>query len=280
MKGRELPRTLVDSAVAGDREALDAVVAGLQDDIYNLSLRALGGRVDAEDATQDILIQIITHLSQWRGDASLRTWAWRIATRFLQRFRQSRDEAVSSFGAIEELIEAGAEPRAAPELEEAEFEVLQEELKLACTQGMLTSLDRDLRLSWILAEIFELDSVEAADILDVDPATHRKRLSRARERLGSWMAAHCGIANPGNACRCRRQIPIALEVGAISLSDMQFATHPTSTSRSPKPSRPIDDADQVKIAAWVLAGHPAYAAPEKFRAHIRDLISSGSLRLM
>ena len=273
-------RPLVDRAVAGDADALDAVVLALQDDIYNLSMRMLGGRADAQDATQEILVQIVTHLAQWRGDASLRTWAWKIATRYLQRAKKSLDEQVSSLEAIEQLIEMGNANPAMPAMQEAELEVLQEELKLACTQGMLTSLDRDQRISWILAEIFELDSREVADILEVDAATHRKRLSRAREKLGSWMHDNCGIVNPKNPCSCRRQIPVALEVGAIDPQNIQFATHPEGPSPRRKTRPAFDDADQVKLAAYTLCCHPDYAAPETFRRRIRELIDSGSLRLL
>jgi RNA polymerase sigma factor (sigma-70 family) len=275
-------RALVDRAVAGDAGALDAIVLRLQDDIYNLALRTLGGRADAEDATQEILVQIVTHLAQWRGDASLRTWAWKIAARYLHRARRSKDEEVSSFEAIEQLIEmGGAEAPMPAGFSAAELEVLQEELKRACTQGMLTSLDRDQRLSWILAEVFELDSPTAADILEVDPATHRKRLSRARERLSTWMHEHCGLVNPDNPCRCRRQIPIALEVGAIDAHNLQFATHPVTAGRPwPRPAPALDDADQVKLSAYTICCHPDYAAPDQFRTRIRALIASGSLKLM
>ncbi|MBI2372577.1 MAG: RNA polymerase sigma factor [Deltaproteobacteria bacterium] len=278
----ESERQLVDRAVAGDPIALDAVASGLSHDLYNLAVRMVGGRTDAEDATQEILIQIITHLAQWRGDSSLRTWAWRIAVRHLMRMKRSKDEEVSSFEAIEQLIEAGSVPAALPEMSEAELTVLETELRIACTQGMLSSLDRDMRVSWILAEVFELEGPEAAEVLDVDAATHRKRLSRARTKLGEWMGQHCGIANPENACRCRRQIPIALEVGAIDSARLQFATHPqTSPSRLRHTTLPlIDAADEVEMAAMTICCHPDYAAPDKLVARIRDLIESGSVRML
>jgi DNA-directed RNA polymerase specialized sigma24 family protein len=52
-------------AVDGDREALDQLVRGLQDDVYGLSLRMLWNREDAEDATQEILVRTVTRLSQF-----------------------------------------------------------------------------------------------------------------------------------------------------------------------------------------------------------------------
>ncbi len=64
-------QALVDKATAGDKEALETLVAGVQDIVFNLSLRMLGTFADAEDATQDILLKMITHLSSFRGIAHL-----------------------------------------------------------------------------------------------------------------------------------------------------------------------------------------------------------------
>ena len=64
-------QALVDKATAGDKESLETLVAGVQDIVFNLSLRMLGTFADAEDATQDILLKMITHLSSFRGIAHL-----------------------------------------------------------------------------------------------------------------------------------------------------------------------------------------------------------------
>ena len=49
-------------ALDGDREALESLVRTLQTDVYGLSLRMLWNREDAEDATQEILVRIVTRL--------------------------------------------------------------------------------------------------------------------------------------------------------------------------------------------------------------------------
>jgi len=59
----------VAHALAGDRAAIEALVRELEDDVYGLALRMLGERTAAEDATQEILLQVLTHLSQWRQEA-------------------------------------------------------------------------------------------------------------------------------------------------------------------------------------------------------------------
>ena len=85
-KNEEL-QALVDKATAGDRKALETLVTSVQDIVFNLSLRMLGTFADAEDATQDILLKMITHLSSFRGDSSFTTWVFSIAVNHLKNYR-------------------------------------------------------------------------------------------------------------------------------------------------------------------------------------------------
>ena len=64
---------LIDKAVAGDKDSLETVILSVQDLVFNLSLRMLGTFPDAEDASQDILLKIITHLSSFKQDSSFST---------------------------------------------------------------------------------------------------------------------------------------------------------------------------------------------------------------
>lgn len=68
-KTNEELQALVEKATAGDKNALETLAADMQNMIFNLSLRMLGTFQDAEDATQDILLKMITHLSSFRGKA-------------------------------------------------------------------------------------------------------------------------------------------------------------------------------------------------------------------
>jgi len=74
--------TLEDAArqaIAGDKDALNQLVTALQGDLYGLSLRMLCNCEDAEDATQEILIRIVTRLSQFDFRSKLKTWAYRVS---------------------------------------------------------------------------------------------------------------------------------------------------------------------------------------------------------
>jgi DNA-directed RNA polymerase specialized sigma24 family protein len=63
---------------SGSKEALELVIGRHQRWIYNVALRMLCHMQDAEGATQEILIKVITKLSTFRGQSQFRTWLSRL----------------------------------------------------------------------------------------------------------------------------------------------------------------------------------------------------------
>lgn len=142
-KTNEEWQALVNKATAGDKQALETLVADVQDVVFNLSLRMLGTFSDAEDATQDILLKMITHLSSFRGDSAFPTWAFRIAFNHLKNYKKHLFARYPlSFEYYGADIENG-KIRDVPDLtQNVERAILAEELKLSCTNVMLNALTR------------------------------------------------------------------------------------------------------------------------------------------
>jgi RNA polymerase sigma factor (sigma-70 family) len=275
---KEQLETLATKAIDGDRDALSEIVEALRDDLYHLSFRMLGLRADAEDATQEILVKILTHLSEFRGESKVRTWAWRIAVNHLLRAKKSKREEAASFETIEMLIERGDARPPMPDVSDPELSILAEEVRLSCTQAMVMSLDRDHRVAWILAEVFELSGDAGAGVLGIEAPAFRKRVSRARERLAQWMGGKCGLANASNACRCERQVPVAMEFGVVLPSSLEYAGHPAREEKRRRLEL-AKESTAIEAAADALKQHPDYAAPAELRARMKALIDSGQYRL-
>ena len=89
IKTKEDLSILIDQATAGDEKALETLLTGVQDLVFNLSLRMLGTFPDAEDASQEILLKIITHLSAFKKESAFSTWVFRIAVNHLQNYKKS-----------------------------------------------------------------------------------------------------------------------------------------------------------------------------------------------
>ena len=77
-------------AQSGDARALENVARHAQSRVYRLAARMLADPEAAQDATQDILIRIVTKLSTFRGEAGFDTWVYRIATNYLLTARRVR----------------------------------------------------------------------------------------------------------------------------------------------------------------------------------------------
>jgi len=96
----------IRAATAGDKAAAGAVLDPVQDDVYELALRMLGHPADAQDAAQEILVTVLTHLGSFRGESAFKTWVWRIAANHLSRVRRGRRE-VLTFEVLGERLETG-----------------------------------------------------------------------------------------------------------------------------------------------------------------------------
>ena len=83
---------LVAEARGGSRDSLERLVVEIQRPVYNLARRMLWHPEDARDASQEILVRVVTHLSAFRGDSRFLTWVYRIAANYLISARQSRVE--------------------------------------------------------------------------------------------------------------------------------------------------------------------------------------------
>lgn len=265
----------VRAATSGDRAAAERLLVAVKDAIYRLALRMLGHAEDAEDATQEILVVVLTQLASFRGESAFQTWVFRIAANHLMRVRKGRRETMS-FEAQSELLEAGLSHEHA-ESTEQEDAVLVREVRLRCTQAMMLSLDRETRLAYLLSDVFELSGDEAARVLEVDPATYRKRVSRARTRLLEFLSARCGLFDPNNACRCEKQIPAALERGLLRRDALLFAEHPAASS----PARLDEYAEHVSELerAAAIVRHPDYQSTTIVQK-MRELLDSGRLKVL
>jgi len=263
---RENDAALVERAKGGNREALGELVAGAQQLVYNLALRMVADPVDAQDLSQEILIRVITGLPGFRGESAFKTWVYRVASNHLLTARkrgyehhvESLDDAAEKIGGgMADALAAGDAP--------AVDQILVKEAKLTCTSRMLLGLDRDHRLAFILGEILELSGEEAAEVLEIDPAAFRKRLSRARERMSVFTSKTCGIVDPANTCRCAMQASRLVRVGAIDPDRLCWTALPADGGQ-------VDEIERIERALVIFRSHPAYRAPSALADGLREVI--------
>ncbi len=252
----------VQAARQGDRAALDALVRASERPIYNLAIRMLGHPADAEDATQEILVKIVTHLGALRDLEAAGGWALRIACRHLVELRKrGRIEAMRlSFEDFAADLDRGLADPSDGAFEDAETLLAIEEVKVGCTLALLTCLSRDQRIAYILGDIFELSDAEAAAVLAISPAAYRQRLRRSRAAVTAFLVARCGNVSPEAPCRCERRVEAAVACGRISRGRSQFGLKQPDRDSLPALRAEVSRLEEGRRAAALLRSNPDFSS--------------------
>ncbi len=161
----------------GDPVAFEEMVRALTPTIYKLAFTLMGNEHDAKDAVQETFIKVYKALPQFRGDSSVQTWVYRIASntckdmlRSIGRFQAVSPDDEDVFLQI---------PDSAPTPEDAAIT----KEKQAQVRAAINALPTDYRLVILLCDINGLSYIEAAQSLDCPLGTVKSRLARARSLL-------------------------------------------------------------------------------------------------
>jgi len=273
---------LVNRAKEGDGEALEVLIRSIQDRIYGLALRMLYYPDDAEDAAQEILIKIITHLDGFRGESGFTTWAYKIASNHLLTTRKRRAEEWDlTFDKCERRIEKGLSYCGQQSYNDAESGLFVEEMKLACMQGLLLCLSRELRMAFIFGVVFQTTGIEGGEILDITPESFRQRLSRGRKQMSDFMVTKCSLVNPKNPCHCERILSFDIEkTCVIDPENLLFADHPCHAKKNGQVIDRLQELDEMVRVTTLFRSQPDYAAPGAFVDIVKKLMDSGRFQLL
>lgn len=165
--------------------------------IYHIARRMLGNDADAEDVTQDVLLQVVRKLDTFRGDAQLSTWLHRVTVNAALAHREKR--------ANRQKHEAGGDSAddaiALPSGSVKRWNVNPEASMLAAEQTELiekaiASLPEPFRDVYVLADVEGLPNAEIGEMLNLSLPAVKSRLHRARLRMRDALAPHFEEAAP------------------------------------------------------------------------------------
>lgn len=273
--------TLVKLAKSGNPEALESLVMRIQDQVYGLALRMLTYPPDAQDATQEILVKVISHLGTFRGESGFSSWVYRVAFNHLLNSRKRTLERLRpTLEFWDTRVDYGVAATESYSPPAAEENLFSKEIMIRCLLVVLLCLSRQLRAAYILSAVFELDSTEAARILGISPTAYRVRVSRARSLVREHMTGKCGLVQPRNACRCSKQISYAVETGWLDPSRLWFTRQSEKVSEPDACIRQSADTEIDDFIDNLFQNLPAYADdPELFLSRLRRAITSGRINI-
>ena len=262
-------------AKQGSRKDLDTLIEQIQRPIYNLSLKMLGYPSDAEDATQEILIKIITHLSNFKGNSQFATWYYRIAVNHLLNIRKYKFKELNiTFEYWEEMGYRRDPAFDLHSIGEPTKKLLDEEVRTTCMQGMLQCLEKKIRIALVLGELLQMSGEEASEILGIKKAAYRKRLSRGKEKIREFMLKNCGLVREKNDCRCSKMIGPDLRDGWIDSGNLQFADRPCKPVLKTDVTAYLSEFDEIERSMALYRSYPEYSAPESIVDIVKEMMDS------
>lgn len=175
-------RVLLSKLRRNDSAAFELLVKLHQDRVYDFCVRMLSDREEAFDLTQEIFISIHQHMDQFRADAKLTTWIYRIARnhclnrlKYLKRRGRGRSD---EFGESNELSITEAMGGASqPD------DAVHARTEKALVHKAIAMLEEDQRALVVLRDVEGLSYEEIMEITELAEGTVKSRLHRAREKL-------------------------------------------------------------------------------------------------
>ncbi len=171
-----------------DEQAFGEMVRLHGDRVFNLVLRMVGGRAEAEDIAQEVFVTVWKSIDTFRGESKLSTWLLRIAANHAKnRIKYLARRATDKEG-LDGVSAAGLADsrRRGPDalLEAAQTDSLM--------QAAIAALDDDHRLLVVLRDIEGLSYEEICSITGLPDGTVKSRLHRARTALREHVEGKLG----------------------------------------------------------------------------------------
>ena len=197
---------LVERFRAGDEEAFDLIFETYSGPLLGFLTRMCGDTEDAKEGLQDTFLSVFRYLKDFRGEATLKNWIFRIAVTACLKKKRKRQEL--SCGGIEgdplEQAEAGGSvnPVVASQGSPAwkldpETLALDGELRRTLVQGV-ASMPYIYKVVINLRDFEGFSTQEVSRILHIKESTVKVRLHRARLYLQAWLKRRYRIADRGS----------------------------------------------------------------------------------
>lgn len=199
---------VVEQLKAGSDEAFAWLISRYQQPLYSLIYRILPNPGDAADITQDVFVKIFRGIGRFHGEASLRTWIYRIALHeaLNQRrwwTRHGRHEVTIDERSHGDELQAGI-VEMLEDKQESPFEAAAHAEVAARVDAALREVPEPFRTVVVLRDIEGFGYEEIAEILNANLGTVKSRLMRGRAHLKNRLEPFMRAASrrpsvPGNS---------------------------------------------------------------------------------
>jgi RNA polymerase sigma factor (sigma-70 family) len=181
--GGTIRPALVAAAQAGDRRAVDELVAASLPLVYTLVRRVLGTDPDADDVVQDVMLRALRQLPTLHRPESFRAWLTTIAVNQIGTHRHRRGTAADRSAGLDEAVAVPDPDAGIEDLTMLQLELSAQRRQVVRAGRWLDPDDRVLLSLWLLETAGELTRVDLAAALGTTVAHAGVRVQRMRQQL-------------------------------------------------------------------------------------------------
>ncbi len=201
-------------AVKLERDRLRGLVEPHWRRLYNFVFRLTLDRDRAERYLADIFAHAAAKLYSAPAASEIEIWLLGIANQLLEE-RLPRQPEVN-FDILDETLRSEAtRTDVVRSLSDPQRDLLLWELKQGCMTAVVNCLPPGERAAFVVCHVLKLADDAAAKSLGITESAYKVRLSRARKKVGDYLAPRCEHVNPMNPCRCPARVGTALAKGFI-----------------------------------------------------------------
>jgi RNA polymerase sigma-70 factor, ECF subfamily len=160
--------------------------------VYNLARRMLGNDADAEDVTQDVLLQVVRKLNTFRGDANLSTWLHRVTVNaaLSHRRRRARRDEHETHASPDHVLLDGHHGYPVRPWSVAPEAALESRETAELISRAIDRLPEGYRDVYVLADVEGLPNAEIGELLELSVPAVKSRLHRSRLMMRNALAPH------------------------------------------------------------------------------------------
>jgi RNA polymerase sigma-70 factor (ECF subfamily) len=217
---------LVADLKAGSEEAFGVLIAQYHQPLYSLIARSLKDPADAADITQEVFIKVFRNIRGFHGEASLRTWLYRIALHEASNQRRWWSRHKKQEITIDSPREHGEDDENAglclgatlADHADSPFDCVAQGEVRERVEAALRELPEVFRTVVVLREIEGFAYDEIAEILNVNLGTVKSRLTRGRSALRTILDNKSFIASVNSDSYSGLQTSSALQTSSETVT--------------------------------------------------------------
>jgi RNA polymerase sigma factor (sigma-70 family) len=236
--------------------------------VWNFCSRMTLSVVDAKDSTYETFERAASSPHPPSDVKDMELWLLKIASHVIEKRLPPTPEV--DFDLLDETLRSEAtRTHEVSSLSTPEREFLLWELKQGCMTAVINCLSPGERVAFVMSSVMSKSDEEAAKALGIKVSAFKVRLSRARKKIGDYLAPRCEHIDPRNPCHCPSRIGIALSKGFI-------APPQTSVVQLRTPQRPFDQEIKSRDATKIFQTLPPAELPAELIARVKEALSSGA----